>query len=512
MVQRERHYASYSPLTEQPGVSVGPVRVVVYVGSEVADASMEAVRPRLLALLPAALRDTVSMEPVPTGPRLPQRPSSEMDEAEFGDRLRQELQGRATKPLRPLNVVDFSRFSLTRDDVTHDEAYGWDYFNLRAHAPAPYHLRGYRYRSLPTDKYASFLRELSLTIPRPDREAFTAALRPENLAQSPVLHGPIPTAYREEWVTAMYDGSPSDPDATAPEHRKVELALIRHAVWVGKPVGVTSAMGAFRRNVAKAARLLRRQGIATVVWTDISRELAEKARSSTDNVFEGHDLAAIRSVLKWAQDNHISLVDYHEVYNVEHPMRLRTEAVTSHARLNGEGFAGESDILRLDAHWDFGGLYTDGDSEIIRNVKRDLSNTLDSPYGFTYHVTSEYGRMQPAEHDADRTGGSRGYTTHAGFIPARLRMAQPDVVDMSPGGRLKRVESVNFRWRGRSASNSIVCRCTRCALSRTSITPPGGSRTILPDRRPPGIRSSKPRRRSYTAWCVACTCATETYS
>ena len=351
-----------------------------------------------------------------------------MDEAAFGERLHQELERRGTNRPQP------SRLWVPADGSFVSDSYGPDYFGLRKHGPAPYHLQGYPYRRLPTSKYAAFLNELSLTKPRPDPEAFKAALQPENLAEARVLVGPVPTVDGVRWVTPMYDGSPSDPTLPT-DDRGVEMALIRHAVWVGSPLGVTGAMGKFRRKVGQAARLMRRHGITTVLWTDISREVAERARSGTENVFEGHDLAAIRSLLMWAMAHDISLVDHREVYHVEHPMRLREEAVTAHARLQGQGFAGESDNIRPAPMWDFGGFYADGDTVIGRDVIKDLRATLVSDYGFTKYVTETYesGWREISVENVTLIGpaGHEGTRRVQDSMRLGYAMTQPDAL---PGG------------------------------------------------------------------------------
>ncbi len=101
------------------------------------------------------------------------------------------------------------------------------------------------------------------------------------------------------------------------------------------------------------------------------RELIERARSTPAAEDGSADpLADVRDMLAWAEQHGIRLVNVHEVFNAAGGIRLDPYWRMEHTKQVGLGYAAASDILRLEILRRFGGLYSDGDNEIVGVVTR----------------------------------------------------------------------------------------------------------------------------------------------
>src|SRR5262249_49474008 len=194
---------------------------------------------------------------------------------------------------------------------------------------------------------------LSLTQPRPTPDDldpnkglrdFRKRRMEETGRTEHVLTGPMPTApnpFGEEWVKPTYKHAPKD---------RVEMALIRHAIWFGPPLiedlrdGKDGPRKLFRDKVADAASRLRGL-LASILWVDVPRtvvEYAEDPAHEDEEYFEGVDLVALRSQLKWAKESDVSLVPFREVFNRENPIPvwLLLAILVAYAQQQGPGWAG----------------------------------------------------------------------------------------------------------------------------------------------------------------------------
>ena len=390
-------------------------------------------------------------------------------EATFAARLQAEVQRRVVN--QPVLV---RKLEQPGPDVW---GFGRDYFGRRvASRPKP-HLQDYPYDRLRVNQFASFLRSLSLTIARPDPEAFKAMLQPEALGDDRVLEGPVPTVRGKILVEPRY----VTPGNT------VETPLIRHVVWVG-PLGEHGKQGEFRRQVAEAAKRLAKFGFATVLWRNAPREVTEAALRGATGVMDGWDLAAVASEVAWALKNQISLVPYDEIYNDGNEMTTQAEVATGVARRTGEGFAGASDNVRPVIMDDWGGLYADGDVEVGPRVMEDIQATLTSKYGFTLHLHREGVRSRventvaigPPGHAIARGDQSEFKRLHA--------LDQPSVLsDMHQGRRVWRRPSVVSRAAMGKALGGD--RWDLYAVKHLTHKPDGAWRDEEVGRRPRGIPS-----------------------
>ncbi|MFC8553233.1 hypothetical protein ACFUMI_37610, partial [Streptomyces sp. NPDC057273] len=297
------------------------------------------------------------------------------------------------------------------------DGYGLDYFGLTTPPPPPDFLAGHRHADLPVDKYASFLERLSLTRPRPT----ATDLHPGNLPSRPILTGPLPTHDGQPLVIPHDKKAPTD---------HIQMALIRHAIWVGEPLGTQGAQGSFRQRTAAIADEYHRRGLATVLWTDITREEAEAALGPLKpNDRRHHRLTAIRSVLRWAEQHHISLVAMAEVYNALHPLPDPHAYWSTYAQQSGPGFASHSDVFRVAIMYDWGGFYADGDNTTTGDLIEDLQNTLNSAIGYTTHLMVGFEILPPIEVNDFFIGPAGHYLGkyYRDYVSTRFKLPQKTV-------------------------------------------------------------------------------------
>jgi hypothetical protein len=254
---------------------------------------------------------------------------------------------------------------------------GADLFGLRKLPPAPDFLAGVDIRGLRPEHVAAFLRRISLTRPRPD----AADLSPEALDSE---RGTVSTARRSPEQRRWEQ--PDDSNAPLlPEH--AVIPHIVHGIWVGGPM---PAYSAFRDHYAKAAA--RYAGdVDVMLWTDIPRAACEGALATPPPEQGDDPLAAARSLLTWARESNVNVINIHEVFHADHPMLLHSQYVLEMAKQLPRGYASASDHLRVELIDAFGGLYSDGDirfdvgepgGPIAGTVPELLDAVAASPHGF----------------------------------------------------------------------------------------------------------------------------------
>lgn len=259
---------------------------------------------------------------------------------------------------------------------------GPDLFALRDLAPPPAFLAGFDPGLLTAGRVAPFLRRLSMTGPAPA----AADLAPEVLDADA---GPV--SRRSRSVRARRWGQP--PSAQAPLlPPDTAIPHVVHAIWLGGPVRPHHR---FARNLAAAVRRYGEQA-DFALWTDVPRRCFEAARDSTPPPPGQPDpLAPARAMLGWARRLGIHLISVHEVFHARHPMLLAAEYAAEMAKQLPRGYAGASDLLRLEIIHRFGGAYVDGDNVIGADAAgRPLPATLSGLFtdvatsllGFTFHV------------------------------------------------------------------------------------------------------------------------------
>jgi hypothetical protein len=281
---------------------------------------------------------------------------------------------------------------------------GPDLFALREPPPPPSCLAGFDPVVLTAGRVAPFLRRLSMTGPAPA----AGDLAPEALDADA---GPV--SRRSRSARARRWGQP--PTAAAPQlPPETAIPHVVHAIWLGGPLRLDHR---FARNLAAAVRRYGDQA-DFALWTDVPRRCFEAARDSTPRPPGQPDpLAPARGMLAWARRLGIHVISVHEVFHAGHPMRLAAEYAAEMARQLPRGYAGASDLLRLEIINRFGGAYVDGDNLLGADADgRPLPGTLSglftevatSGLGFTFHILPP-GRglnndviIAPARHPAIR--------------------------------------------------------------------------------------------------------------
>lgn len=287
---------------------------------------------------------------------------------------------------------------------------GPDPFGLRRLPPSPDFLADVDFAALPPEAVGPLLRRLSLTRAAPRAEDLTV----DHLLTKPGPVTSVPrTTDQRRWGMGPLekdhavpgDEGELDREQNAPDQKAVTevptpllsavaaIPHLLHGIWLGGPV---PEHGPFRRNFAVAARRYEAE-VDVVVWTDVSRSEIEEARN-TSAAEEDSRLKAVRSMLIWAEEYGITLVNVHEVFHAGNPMVLHSLFVTEMAKQLGRGYAGASDHLRLELINLFGGAYVDGDNQFdVDRAGAALTGSLPelfaavagSVHGFTLHILDE---------------------------------------------------------------------------------------------------------------------------
>ncbi len=271
---------------------------------------------------------------------------------------------------------------------------GPDLFGLLRLPDPPPFLAGINLADLNPAHIAPLLRRISLTRPAPAFED----LHPDALAADP---GPVTAATRtpaqQRW--AQPPGTPLLPQTITIPH-------LIHGIWLGTPLDPASN---YATNFADTAT--RHQGHAdTILWTDVPRTAF--AAGTTPPPPPGHPdpHAPHRAMLTWARDNHIHLVNVHEIFHAAQPMTLHAQYTAETNKQLPRGYAGASDHLRLDIIHLLGGIYTDGDNHLTPHATpADLTTLLHdvtaSDHAFTLHLLPDHSInndviIAPARHPA----------------------------------------------------------------------------------------------------------------
>ncbi len=266
------------------------------------------------------------------------------------------------------------------------------------------------------------LRRISLTRPVPQLED----LQPDALAADP---GPVTTTTRTP-ATRRWAQPPGTPLLPA----QITIPHLIHGIWLGTPLNPASNYAA---NFAAAAR--HHAGHADyTLWTDIPRHHFTAA-DTTPPPPDGHPdpHAPHRAMLTWARDNHIHLVNVHEIFHAAQPMTLHAQYTAETNKQLPRGYAGASDHLRLDIIHLLGGIYTDGDNHLTphatpADLTTLLHDTTTSDHAFTLHLLPAGMNndliIAPPHHPAIRLWQElaryRYYLTQAELFGGLDRMAQ----------------------------------------------------------------------------------------
>ncbi|MEU9380396.1 lonely Cys domain-containing protein [Streptomyces sp. NPDC048279] len=244
---------------------------------------------------------------------------------------------------------------------------GPDLFRMRQPSSPPEFMAGYDFSSLSTRQIITFINLLDMVEQTPSRWA----MDPRRIPQA-----------EEGWVTVRHRSGAEltewAPGNVPPLPEVAELPGLIHSIWLGGPLR-DDDMGYFRDNLRRMAR--RFHGAARIVlWTDVPRFMFEQAKE-VSRYTDSAELAEVRDMLKWARQASVVLLNVDEVFNAESPMFLHEFYRSETVKQVGLGYAAASDILRAEIVHRFGGIYSDGGDNQIRDPSA-LMDQVDSTFGF----------------------------------------------------------------------------------------------------------------------------------
>ncbi|WP_228564004.1 DUF4347 domain-containing protein [Catenulispora rubra] len=198
----------------------------------------------------------------------------------------------------------------------------------------------------------------------PNKPTFLAGLHLDDL----------PTANQSRFFDAVDlarpDGPPHDLDTlfsgSGTPHDPPRIPKILHSIWLGGPL---HADGGDRENFMKTmGSNADKSGFTAVLWTDVPRSEIDSLHALDENAPRTPRQEQIQQMLDWAGTHRVKLANLDEVFAGRDRAELHAEIATERARTTGSGYAGASDLLRLDILHRFGGVYTDGDNRATEKL------------------------------------------------------------------------------------------------------------------------------------------------
>ena len=139
------------------------------------------------------------------------------------------------------------------------------------------------------------------------------------------------------------------------------IPRILHSIWLGGPLHDDGGDRAkFMETMGDNAS---KTGFTSVLWTDVPRQEIDQLHALAADAPRTERQEHIQQMLDWAGARGVKLANVDEVFAGGDKAELHTEIATERARTTGSGYAGASDLLRLDILHRFGGVYTDGDNK-----------------------------------------------------------------------------------------------------------------------------------------------------
>ncbi|GAB6903768.1 hypothetical protein JCM9957A_68600 [Kineosporia succinea] len=184
---------------------------------------------------------------------------------------------------------------------------------------------------------------------------------------------------------------------------EVVLPHLVHGIWMGGPLPES---GGFRANYGSAAREYAGR-VTFVLWTDVSRPEALAALRDVD---PGPRARGIRSMLDWARDNGVLVVNFEEVFHAGTDTVLWAQMAAERAKRRPRAYAAASDHLRVEIVTQLGGAYVDGDNGFVGGdaLPTMFDDVAASTPAFSVIVIEEFGSggndviVAPAGHPAMR--------------------------------------------------------------------------------------------------------------
>ena len=152
-----------------------------------------------------------------------------------------------------------------------------------------------------------------------------------------------------------------------------------HSIWLGGPL---HADGGDRQKFMEVMGAnAEKTGYTSVLWTDVPRREIDELRGLGADDPRTPRQEQIQQMLDWAGAHNVRLANLDEVFAGGDRAELHAEIAIERARTTGSGYAGASDLLRLDILHRFGGVYTDGDNrataklaELVEKIEQDTEH------------------------------------------------------------------------------------------------------------------------------------------
>lgn len=261
-----------------------------------------------------------------------------------------------------------------------------DLFGLLEDVPPPPFLEGHDYSDLSAGRSIGFLRALDMVKPTPPSHAdMEPAALTDHADRVEVIERS--DAERTSWAPEThYCFEPNEQIRIRPLPRTSVMPWILFSIWLGGPLGTSGKMGDFRQTFGAANAEIETGLFADkILLTDVPRSSFEQARHIGSSSPESADqFGEVRSMLEWAEQNDIMLVNVKEVFNAAYPMRLGSHFLTEMNKQTPPGCAAASDILRLNFLYRFGGVYSDGDNIVSHLI--DVPDVVKSANGFSVYA------------------------------------------------------------------------------------------------------------------------------
>lgn len=331
-------------------------------------------------------------------------------------------------------------------------ALGPDPYGVREAPDAPAFLKSYDYAALQPEQLSAFFGAIDLTQEAPAQKS---DLAPNQLAR---------------------DASKVTTGATG---RKIPHQA--HAIWLGGPLKNVD----FMNNVADTAA--RYPDWDFLVWSNVSRAVFDQVRQQPVPAVGPDPLIDVRAMRTWAQDARVKIVSVDEVFSGKNAMGLEAFYKSEEAKQMGPGFAGASDILRVEILKRFGGVYCDGDNVIGDGLAEAVQVVADSDKGLG--VADMAGRLNNSAFISDR--GNAFWTPMQQVMAAnyeknqrellgreRERMLRMEVMARTgPGGALQKA----LTDEGITVENAGIPEAAVHVESAASWVIPGGSQPLAGD-------------------------------
>lgn len=200
-----------------------------------------------------------------------------------------------------------------------EDRFGPDPFGLRDLAAPPPQLDGVRLTDVPTEELGNYFRALDM-----------AGIEGDTRWQPKEIWSERRNTPSDWWWP---EDRPSNAKPLPALPETLEAPKVFHTIWLGGPVtDGRPATDQLRRNLRHFSVKAQTEGMRVVLWTDVSRDQFGRGTS--------HEA----SMLGWARQHRITLLNPDEVFHSGEPMSLAAEYKLETSKGTAVGYTAASDI------------------------------------------------------------------------------------------------------------------------------------------------------------------------